>query len=133
MSALLRRDGPREDEEDPECPGPVGIGGWPGRGILVGAVAAVVIALVALWVWSPVWPGGEPWPFLWPIFPLGFLFLFVLIFVVVRSACWGWGWRTRGHWADAPSAREILRRRFARGELSRDQFREMDRELADGR
>ena len=74
-----------------------------------------------------MWPhsGWEPFPWMW-IFPL--VFLIVLLFFLFRMGgspiCGGRGIR------DAePSAREILDRRYARGEISREEYQRMKEDL----
>lgn len=77
-------------------------------------------------MWASGWWGPGPWMFPWMfIFPL--IFLGVVLFVVLRvgsgSMCGG-----RRHRSD-PSAREILDRRYARGEISRDEYQHMKKDL----
>lgn len=71
-------------------------------------------------------PGASA-PF-WPIFPLAFFGVVLVVCVGVR----GWFW---GRWYPLPTAtaREVLRVRFARGEISAEQFRQMRRELGEER
>jgi putative membrane protein len=67
-----------------------------------------------------MWHYG-PWgwfPFMW-IFPLLCLLLFV--FLLTRRRSW---WPERGG-ASGPSAREILDRRYARGEITREEYRRL--------
>jgi putative membrane protein len=113
----------------------------PGHYILWGIVAFVIvaIALVAIfhYVVSPVMMPvrGYYYGDFWPFFPLGivgfFIFLF-LIFGVLRWVFWGWGWRRwgyggyGGYYADP---KQILKRRYARGEITKDQFEQMMRDL----
>lgn len=72
------------------------------------------------------WPG---FGFMW-IFPL--LFLIVLIVFLSRG---GPGWFWRGRWPDdrreekRESPREILDRRYASGEITKEQYEEMKRTL----
>ena len=73
-----------------------------------------------------------PWPFFW--FPFGFLFFIPIFFVgffFVRWIFWGgwgwgWGWN-RGYYGDP--ALQTLRDRFARGEITREQYEQMRRDL----
>lgn len=67
----------------------------------------------------------------WFFFPFGFLFFFLFIFLILRLVFWrgyrGWGyWGHRRYWGDA---KEILRQRYARGEITKDQFEQMLRDL----
>ena len=74
-----------------------------------------------------MWPYG-PWgwfPFMW-IFPL--IFLVVLLLLPFR----GGGWPMcggRGPRGRKESAREILDRRYARGEISREEYQQMKKDL----
>lgn len=68
------------------------------------------------------WP---MWGFMW-IFPL--LFFIILLVFLFRGP--GWLWRARGGWDDKrESPREILDRRYASGEITKEQYEEMRRTL----
>jgi putative membrane protein len=68
------------------------------------------------------WP---MWGFMW-IFPL--LFFIILLVFLFRGP--GWLWRSRGGWDDKrESPREILDRRYASGEITKEQYEEMRRTL----
>ena len=109
--------------------------GHPGLIILFGLIAFVVIILAAFALFNyaapmPMRSYGYYW---WPVFPFGFVIFFValfLIFGVFRWAFWGWGWRrgyhNGGYYADP---RQILKRRYARGEITKEQFDQMMRDL----
>jgi uncharacterized membrane protein len=107
-----------------------GMMGW-----IVGAL--VVLLLVGLFV-VPAFYGLPARPYAYPFFffPFGFLIFFV-IFFVVRGLFWGWGWGwrggySRGYWRGQGyygDATEILRQRYARGEINKDQFEQMMRDL----
>lgn len=101
--------------------------------IVLGLIVTVVLAGVLLGWGPPGASGPGPYPGWWPLFPLGFFLVVVLLLFVVRGGFWGrWGWgHPYGPWAG--SAEEVLRRRFARGEISPEQFRQMRRELAEAR
>jgi putative membrane protein len=103
------------------------------------ALAAFVIAVFALsWFIHP-YPYapttayyGYPW-WGWGFFPFGFIFFFIFIFFIFRVAFWGWGgwgWRhgyyRYGYGGDS---REIIRQRYARGEITKEQFDQMMRDL----
>ena len=72
------------------------------------------------WQW---WPGMG---FMW-IFPL--LFLIVMIVFLFRGPWWGWHSHDRDHGNRRESPREILDRRYASGEITKDQYEEMKRTL----
>ena len=74
-----------------------------------------------------MWPHG-PWewfPMMW-IFPL--LFLVVMLVFLLRGAgmpmCGGHGLRDREE-----SAREVLDRRYARGEIGQEEYQRMKKDL----
>ncbi len=73
-----------------------------------------------------MWPYG-PWgwfPLMW-IFPL--IFLVVMLLFLFRGGGPMCGWRgTRDR---EESAREILDRRYARGEISQEEYQRMKKEL----
>jgi len=74
-----------------------------------------------------MWPNGWWGPFPWMgIFPL--IFLVVLLLFLFRGAGWPGcgGHRTRDR---EESAREILDRRYARGEITREQYQQMKKDL----
>ena len=78
---------------------------------------------------DPYWWGPHMWGWMW-IFPLSFLvvclfFLFVYLF---RGPRWFCSSRDRRDLGEA--AREILDRRYANGEITKEQYEEMKRVLA---
>ncbi|MDA4112886.1 MAG: SHOCT domain-containing protein [Thaumarchaeota archaeon] len=102
---------------------------WP-----VAAIAFVVVAILAVgilggFIWHPAVGAGSypflPFGFFW-IWPL--LFGFFFIFFLGRWFFWGWEWRGgyHGHYSDAA---RILEERYARGEITKDQFEQMTRDL----
>ena len=66
----------------------------------------------------------------WFLFPFGIFFLFIVLFFVSRLIFWpmGWGWGRR-YWYGYGDAREIIRQRYARGEITKEQFDQMNRDL----
>ena len=66
----------------------------------------------------------------WFFFPFGIFFIFIVLFFVSRLVFWpmGWGWRRR-YWYRYGDANEILRQRYARGEITKEQFDQMKRDL----
>ncbi|TLY17928.1 MAG: SHOCT domain-containing protein [Thaumarchaeota archaeon] len=59
------------------------------------------------------------------------MFFFFIVFAVFRFLFWGWGWGGRyrwyGHYWGGPA--EILKERYARGEITKEQFEQMMRDL----
>jgi len=105
-------------------------------------LAIVVIAVIAFFAvlafhGYPTGPGpysyGYP-GFGWFFFPFGFIFFIFIIFLVSRLIFGPWGgvggWRRRyGYGYGYGDAREILRQRYARGEITKEQYDQMNRDL----
>lgn len=123
------------DGASPGGCGPFGWGsaGWRGWWIVplvlvTGFLLVAVVATVLGWG-PPAAPGYGPAPFYWPLFPLGFFVVLFVAFFVVRWAVWGGRWWGGGGRWEPLSAGDVLRLRYARGELTAEQFRQMSREL----
>ncbi len=101
---------------------------WPW--ILVPVIALVAVVTFAVAGFLTTGAAG-PWPW-WGFFPwfpfvgigifLGFFLLFGLFRGFAGPWFWGCGW-------DRDDSGAILRERYARGEITRDQFDEMRRSL----
>ncbi len=103
--------------------------GLSGMFILIGLAAVLDVLLYGARTFSP---GGNttsyfwnwaPWNLLWNLIGL-FIFLWVLFFlfrVFVRP----WRWHRNWDFWERDSAEEILRQRYARGEITKDQFDKM--------
>ncbi len=104
---------------------------WAVLGVVLVAITAF-IALLALrgYPTMPATYSGYPFFGWWFFFPFGLIFFFAFIFVVSRLIFWplGWGWRRR-YWYGYGDAHEILRQRYARGEITKEQFDQMRRDL----
>jgi putative membrane protein len=104
---------------------------WPFIGFLVIIGLVLAASLVA---YAFRGPGGF---FFFPFgFGWAFFFLFFLFFWGMRWwGGWGWGWRWYGRPYGGPygwhqdDAHQILRARYARGEITKDQFEQMMRDL----
>jgi putative membrane protein len=69
--------------------------------------------------------GGGGWVF----GLLGFIFICFLVFMVIRFVSWGsMGHRRSYRWSNV-DAEEILRQRYAKGEITKEQFDQMLRDL----
>ncbi len=96
---------------------------------VIGLVVVVGIAAAFFFHAPPV--GAYPWYGWWFPFP-GFFFIIPVIFLVFFTFRWifwgGWGggWYY-GRYYDP--ALEILKERFARGEITKDQFDQMTKNL----
>jgi len=92
----------------------------------------VVAALVATAIGASLYFNAGPvqgygW---WPWAPFGWFFFIPLVFAtffVLRFFLWGW-WGGRGYYGE-DSARQILRERFARGEITKEQLEQMRKDL----
>lgn len=77
--------------------------------------------------YQPMMPYYGGW---WFFFPFGFFFFIFIIFLVGRLLFWpwAWGWR-RGYWYHHDEAYYILRQRYAKGEITKEQYDQMMRDL----
>ncbi len=112
------------------------------RGLMGWIIGGLVILLLLGLFLGPLLYGfpARPYayyPFPFFFFPFGFLIFFFAVFFVVRGLFWGWGWGwrggySRGYWHSQRyygDATEILRQRYARGEITKDQFDQMMKDL----
>ena len=102
---------------------------WPFLGFLVVIGLVTAVSLVAY----AIRPPGTGFVF-FPFFGFGWGF-FLLFFLFFWGMRWwfGWGWGGRGYgrpygWHH-DDAHEILRARYARGEITKEQFDQMMRDL----
>jgi putative membrane protein len=73
----------------------------------------------------------------WMLFmiPVGLIVLFVIGYAIWRGLGWGWG-GCGGHYGhytsveERETASEILRRRYARGEISKEQYEQMKKDIS---
>jgi putative membrane protein len=106
--------------------------------MLFPVIGLTALAVGALAVWlsfyraAPAVSSQAQWSGWW--FPFGWFFVipvFFLIFFVCRWFLWGGRWWGRGAyygWGQ-DGALEILRERFARGELTTEQYEQMRKDL----
>lgn len=113
---------------------------WPGPGRVFRWVILGIMILVVVWFAlfafsymmrpTPVFQYFYYRPF---FFPFGFFFGILLLFFIfgtLRWVFWPWGWRyRRRYWRHYDQSYNILRERFARGEITKDQFEQMMRDL----
>jgi uncharacterized membrane protein len=135
MSGALASNESAASTERLECRVGRGVGWVFGLAIGIFVVVAAVGVLIGLGWWPVGYrmiPTGLP--FLWPLFPLGFFLLVFLVFFALRWSRWGGGRGARGYWGYGEAgAREILRRRYARGQITRAQLEQTSRDLDDFR
>ena len=117
------------------------------RGIMGWVLGVVLVALLLGFLTTVFYFGGPPaagtapyayYPrpfFGFFFFPFGIILFVLLIFFVFRLAFWPWRrgyygyYGHHGHWRGWDDANEILRQRYARGEITKDQFEQMQRDL----
>jgi|ERR1700730_3241280 putative membrane protein len=102
---------------------------WVYRAIVIGGSVAVLAAvIIAALVLRPPWFSGDSsypgFRFFW-FFPF---FGFLVVIFLVKWSFWGWGWRSTD-WRYYSGAKQILEERYARGDLTKDQFEQMKRDL----
>ena len=104
--------------------------------VVVALATLAVIAFLATMIFHP-YAYGMPMGYYgyqyfgWGFFPFGFVLFFIFIFFIFRFAFWGWGggWRRGYYRYGYGDSKEILRQRYARGEITKDQFDQMMRDL----
>jgi putative membrane protein len=97
---------------------------------VLGVVAVVGIA-AAFYFYGPSPVSAYPY-YGW--FPFPWFFIFPVIFLIFFAFRWIWwgGWGWRGGWYYRQyydPALEILKERFARGELTKEQYEQMAKDL----
>jgi putative membrane protein len=97
--------------------------------IAIGAIAVVAVASIYFYHSSP--PAYFPW-YGW--FPFGWFFFIPVIFLVFFAFRWflwgGWGWGHGWYYRQySDPAMETLKQRFARGEITKEQFEQMAKDL----
>jgi putative membrane protein len=119
----------------------MGEGVWSGPGyvfrwvILILGIVIIVIVGFALFAFTFIQPTPASHYFYYRpfFFPFGLFFgIFMLLLIVgtLRWIFWPWGWRyERKYWRYHDQSYAILRQRYARGEITKEQFEQMMQDL----
>lgn len=119
--------------------------------LIITAIIAVAIAVVLLLIGVFVYLSyGYPYGYggyyggmmggtggVWMLFliPIGLIVLIIIGYVIWRGFAWESGYYGGGHYrhynsyGDRENAMEILRQRYARGEISKEQFEQMKKDI----
>jgi putative membrane protein len=106
---------------------------------IIGLVVVIGLSIALSFYYSALLrPGSFDYPFFFPRFQFGWLGAIFLIFIVFLIARWFlfWPWRGRregGYYSypyeQRPNAASIVKERYAKGEITREQFEQMMRDL----
>ena len=104
--------------------------GWLLVCLILLAVLAFVIALTVRVFFPPATTPYHDGRFFLFFFPFGILLFFLIVFAIARLIFrpWGGGYR-RAYWRHHSEAAEIVKARYARGEITKEQFDQMMRDL----
>jgi uncharacterized membrane protein len=105
--------------------------GWLLVCLILLAVLAFVVALTVRVFFLPAATPYHPGRFfLFFLFPFGILVFCLMVFAIVRLIFrpWGGGYR-RAYWRHHSEATEIVKARYARGEITKEQFDQTMRDL----
>jgi putative membrane protein len=103
---------------------------------IIGLIAVIGLSIVLSLYFAPRQPGGFDYPssFFFPFHFgwLGAIFLIFIVFLVVRW--FFWPWRRGGGYYSYPhpqrvDAASIVRERYAKGEITKEQFEQIMRDL----
>jgi putative membrane protein len=103
-------------------------------GLLVVVAVLIVVPIVVSAIFYVLRPMGRAYfPFMgyYPIFffPFGWVFGFLILFFLLRWIFWPWGWGSHRRYRGYLDEYQILRVRYARGEITKEQFNQMTRDL----
>ncbi len=115
------------------------VGHWIRLGFLLVFAVLVAAMIYFLFVVAPTMPAATApyyspfWGFGWLWIFLGFFLVFGLLRLAVWGPRWGWGGYSR-HYGYGPYGRQneayhIIRERYARGEITKDQYEALMRDL----
>ena len=101
------------------------------RFVVWGILGLIIIVGVSIVV--SLFLGPRSGTFYHPFFPLGFgwigeIFLIFIFFGVLRGAFWPWRGGYRSYW-QRDDAHNILRERYAKGEITKEHFEQTMRDI----
>ena len=112
--------------------------GHPGVFIAFAILAVLFVVGISLFAFGYVAPKPSSGFYFFPYFPFGIFWAFLLVFFafgILRWTFWGWRWRRGGYYGGYhrryDQAHQILRERYARGEITKEQLDQMTRDLDD--
>lgn len=102
--------------------------------LLIVVAVLIVVPIVVSAVFYVLRPMGRAYfPFMgyYPFFffPFGWVFGFLILFLLLRWIFWPWGWGSRRRYRGDLDEHHILRVRYARGDITKEQFDQMTRDL----
>jgi putative membrane protein len=101
---------------------------------IIGLIVVIGLSIALSLYFAPWRPGGFDYPSFFP-FHFGWLGTIFLIFIVILVARWlfFWPWRGGGYYSyphqQRADAASIVRERYAKGEITKEQFEQMMRDL----
>ena len=100
-------------------------------GLLVALILVPIVVSAVLYVLRPMGRAYFPFMGYYPFFffPFGWVFAFLILFFLLRWIFWPWGWESRRRHRGYLDEYHILRVRYARGEITKEQFDQMTHDL----
>ena len=99
-------------------------------GLFVVVVVLIFVMSAMFYVLRPMGRAYFPFMGYYPFFfPFGWVFGFLILFFLLRWIFWPRGWDHRGSYRGYRDEYHILRVRYAKGEITKDQFDQMSRDL----